>query len=177
MRINSFLFLLLSFYLIFAPSHARGLHIWTMEELTQGADLVAIIEPMSTKDIGETSSIGDIPSRFICRELETTFNVDVVLKGRVDDKKIVLLHCGLSPRDQNPTNGPTFITFLTGPLDYEGKILKNNVQVGGFNSSQITPCWLAFLTHLPDGRYAPVAGQMDAVLSFKELHAPPWTRN
>lgn len=83
----------------------------------------------------------------------TEFQVGVVLKGDQNLKSYVLHHYRLANPSGVGLNGPVLVSFDSKPRGH----------------------YLLFLTHEADGRYAPVAGQVDSAKSIFKLESgyPP----
>jgi hypothetical protein len=73
-------------------------------------------------------------------------------------------------------NGPSFVYFPVGPLDYQKKFVKDGKDYVNITVHQGEPLLLAYLKRRADGRYEPVSGQEDADDSFYEVHSPCFPR-
>jgi hypothetical protein len=131
--------------LIFATTgiaKARAVKMWTPEELFNQSDLVVIATPTSVADTGEH---GPFPgSQFRDQPVigvVTTFAVRKVLKGDKGIAVVILHH--YRPGPMEVPNAPGFISF----------------------NPKSKQSYRLFLVRERDGRYAPVAGQVDPDLS------------
>jgi hypothetical protein len=120
-------------------AEARGVRLWSYQELLDKSDLVVIATVTNTGDTKERIDLPGFDGQHVVG-VETKFNVSAVLKGNKEVKDIVLHHY----RDDGVIvpNGPTFVAF---------------------DSAQKRPL-LLFLVREADGRYAPVVGQTDPAL-------------
>jgi hypothetical protein len=141
-----------------ATAVARPVPKWPYEKLMVQADLVVIGVPVKTVETDDKYPQDQWPREFVGQN--TTFDVKHVIKGKVDDKQIKLLHFkfgklkkGLDPDDvgnQVIKNGPDFVTFrLKDPLEH-----------------------LLFVKATKDGRFEPVSGQIDPTKSIRVLVEP-----
>ncbi len=158
--------------LLMIPSHARLKAIGSYSELLSKADLVAIIEPIkneSVKDPYAGHLYGFAQKDFVATN--TTFRVHAYLKGGdAATKELTVLHFSYS-KDVGPrVNGACFINFVTGPLQYEKRSLKDDKPVGGVTVYKQQPVWLAFLKKRSDGRFDPISDPYDSADSFREIH-------
>ena len=154
------------------PSYARLKANVSYVELLAKADLVVLIEPIkndSAKDSYAGFLYGFAQKDFVATN--TTFRVHAYLKGGdAAAKEITILHFSYS-KDVGPrSNGASFITFVTGPLQYEKRSLKDDKPVGGVTVYMEQPVWLAFLRKRSDGRFDPISDPYDSADSFREIH-------
>jgi hypothetical protein len=151
---------------------ARATRIWSYEDLAKAADLVVVMEPLFTEEVEDSYPgplLGYKGADF--QGLNTTFQVQAVLKGDVSLKRLlVVLHFAYSKNVRFLINGARFAAFLPGPLSFRKQVLQDGKEVGGVSVFKETPAWLAFLRKRDDGRYEAVTGSCDAVDSFRELH-------
>ncbi len=129
-------------------AQARITRSWSDAELLKASDLVVVGQPIGTKDLDETNSLGwaqlaSFQPRF--RGVETTFKVSNVLKGMPDNDRVVLHHYRQEADWGSPPNGPDFLRFA--PND----------------TNKLT----LYLIKDGAGRYTPVTGQNDPSSSFK----------
>ena len=122
---------------------ARATRYWSYGELHAASDAVVIAKPLSNTD---TKDIFDVaPSSYI--GVNTELQVVEIYKGNIGPKKFTVLHF----RDKPSVN-------LFGlPTVYDG-MLVIKFRLDG-------PGYLLFLKKRTDGRYEPVTGQEDAILS------------
>ena len=147
---------------LFASAHARIIEDWPYERLLTTADTVVIATVIGTKEWTEPMELPLFAD--VLEGTLTSFKVEVVLKGKAAGDKIELVHCRLK-EDQLVENGPLLAEF-----HQKGRTLHIEM-VDGVQEKRIeqeaTPQYLLFLKARPDGRFEPVAGQVDSVLSVR----------
>jgi hypothetical protein len=115
---------------------------WTLPEMFAKSDLVVIAMPIARFETKEHTALEDLAPPVRVVELNTEFNVRLVLKGESATKKFTLHHYKLA-QQQTFINGPKFVSFDSKPWPKP---------------------FLLFLVRESDGRYAPVTGQTDPAL-------------
>lgn len=123
---------------------ARAVRTWSDQELFDKSDLVVIATPTATSDTkehGAHTSRDDQPVIGV----DTKFAVTSVLKGEKDTKTVILHHYRADTMEV--PNAPTFVSFA----------LKKK------------RTFRLFLVRQADGRYAPVAGQLDPDMSIRPV--------
>jgi hypothetical protein len=131
------------------PCHARLHRAWTHRDLTNEADLIVIATATGTADTDDKLGAAGWQTQMV--GVNTTFDVGATLKGKIDGKLVV--HHFRYPDPTPPLrNGPSFVTFQTG---------------------ERPPAYLLFLKKRDDGRYEPLAGQMDPTDSCFVLARAP----
>ena len=128
-----------------AVVYARLLDPWPYQDLFTKSDLVVIAKPaVATRDITERRTLQGYAFAGVITEFDTL----LVLKGSAS-KRFVLHHY----REAEPSvNGPTMMTFDPHKDDKP---------------------YLLFLVHEPDGKFVPVAGQIDLDFSVQQLSGSP----
>src|SRR5581483_2310317 len=131
-------------------SHARIIQPLSNAELMAASDLVVVGQPIETKDLDETNSLGFsstplFQSRF--RGVETTFKVSEVLKGSPPSDQVVLHHYRYETGWGSPPNGPILMEFMPGDTNE----------------------YLLYLKDDGTNRYAPTSGQIDPRFPIKPL--------
>src|SRR5262249_7767695 len=109
------------------------------------------------------------PVKFVGQN--SIFEVKHVLKGKLDDKKITVLHFrfgepkkGIKPeKAEIIINGPLFVAFHTKAL---------TAKVDGTKVNILRPEYMLLLKRLKDGRYEAVSGKIDPQQSVRELFEP-----
>jgi len=145
------------------PVQARPIESWPYERLFKEADLVVIARAEDTNDTKDRFSAEGWKAEFIGQD--TRFVAQSVLKGKLgDEKKFTVLHYRL-PEGFAIGNGPLLVKFRHDSLMLSGK-----VNGTAFQADLAAPEYLLFLRLRKDGRYEPVSGQFDPVLSVRELH-------
>jgi hypothetical protein len=123
---------------------ARTVRLWPEQELFDKSDLVVIGTPIAVTD---TNEHGPLPVPGFHDQpvigVETTFAVIAVLKGAIAGKRVILHH--YRPDQMVVTNGPDFVSF----------------------DPKLKQRFRLFLVRETDGRYAPVAGQLDFPMSVR----------
>lgn len=135
-----------------AAADARPVGHWPYENLVREADLVVLAAAESSADSDDPPAKEGWEAN--CVGVNTTFRVLAPLKGDIQGK-LTLFHYRLKPGVPVP-NGPILASF---------RIAKADARDGG-------PCYLLFLKKRADGRYEPVAGQIDSVLSVRAVPGP-----
>ena len=139
--------------LLHGTSFGRITRAWSFQDLADEADVIVIAHVVETKVTDERTSLSEnISPPVPVRGVETKFRVLLALKGTLRSKKILLHHYRWEPPEGSKIlfNGPSFVSF------------KNQDKRAGVS--------LMFLKQLPDGRCAPVSGQVDP--SFSVFHLP-----
>jgi hypothetical protein len=107
--------------------------------------------------------------------IDTRFRIEAILKpdGKAT-KELTVLHFSGEHAETTfaVVNGPSFIYFTVGPLQYEKRVLKDKKVISEITVLQGEPLWLAFLKRRADGRYEPLSGRDDPDESFFEVHRP-----
>lgn len=142
------------------PAHARLLADWPYERLLKDADVVVIAEAMAAEDTGETTQ--DNPWKVDFVGVSTKFAVKTVLKGKVEGDTLTVLHYRIKP-DVLVRNGPLLVSFRLKGIEVRTKTSKMNLG---------KPHYLLFLKKRKDGRFEPLSGQIDPVLSVREMYEP-----
>jgi hypothetical protein len=124
-----------------APCHARASRIWSHEELAKDADVIVIVSATGTQDTADKLAGAGLQGQLV--GVNTEFTVQAALKGKVDGK-LTVLHFRYPDPTPPIINGPNLVAFRSGTG---------------------APSYLLFLRKREDGRYEPLAGQMDPVNS------------
>lgn len=151
-------------FVLLNTAQARLIEEWSYDRLLKASDVVVIATAIDTGEWSEPISLPLFADAVEGRL--TKFKVEAVLKGKLDDDKIELIHCRL--KDGRPVlNGPLLAEFRT-----TGRKLLIEA-VDDVKAKRIeqepTPQYLLFLKAQPDGRYEPVAGQVDSILSVRQV--------
>jgi hypothetical protein len=150
----------LAFVLFVASAtFARPIADWPYEKLFKEADLVVIATAKGTRATEDTL---DGPYKEHLLGQVTTLTVRSVLKGDAKPGTVEVLHF-VEKGEMRLPNGPMLVVFRTTPAHVEAKTYQTHVG---------TPDYLIFLKAEKDGRYSPVAGQVDSELSVKEIYRP-----
>ena len=139
-------------------AEARALESWPYERLLKEADLVVIAEAVSMADAGETTKDNIWNVEFI--GVVTKFKVRTVLKGKYEDDRLDVLHFRL-PKDVLINNGPCLVSFRLEGIKFR---TPKTVKMGAAK-----PEYLLFLKKGKCGRYEPLSGRIDPILSVREL--------
>jgi hypothetical protein len=145
--------------IVVSTTFARPIAHWPYEKLFKEADLVVIATAKSTK---ATEDKLDGPYREHLLGQVTTLTVRSVLKGEAEGEAVEVLHF-VEKGEMRLPNGPILVVFRTTPAHVEARTFQTHVG---------TPDYLVFLKAGKDGRYEPVAGQVDSELSVKEIYRP-----
>jgi hypothetical protein len=122
--------------------------------------VIAIVEAMRDEPATDSFKPDDV-SRFV--GINTRFRVHAVLKGKLEDKQVTVLHF----KDKEVVgNGPMCADFSYSAT-YTEQHFGDGKNVGSrSNSDPIRPIWLAFLKERRDSQFEPVTGHYDSALSF-----------
>lgn len=145
------------------PAFAQVGYLWTPEELTAKADIVAIVEVISTRDTGRTQSHPSLRPRLPVVEMEAELRVLAWLKPLA----------GSEP-------SPNTLRLMYFRPDMEQWRRENPSPPGApppgllnaGSTLQLTPRparYLAFLSHATDGRYEPLSGHTFPTTSLLRL--------
>jgi hypothetical protein len=174
----------LLFGLFAVHSSGRLSRAWTYGDLLAESDFVGLLEPIAnqpakdvfTIEVSATGAPGEKMDKVNYQGIDTRFRIEAILKsdGKAT-KELTVLHFSGEHAERGfaVIDGPSFIHFTIGPLQYEKRVLKEKKVISEITVLQGEPLWLAFLKLRPDGRYEPVSGQEDAAESFFEVHKPP----
>lgn len=92
---------------------ARGVRIWSYQEMLDKSDLVVIATPTATIDTKELIELpGFVGQRVV--GVESRLSVSAVLKGDKTLKDFVLHHYRPSAGGRIVPNGPFFLSFVPG---------------------------------------------------------------
>jgi hypothetical protein len=141
------------------PAIAQVGYLWTPQELTAKADIVAIIEVISVQDTGRTQSHPSLRPRLPAVEIEAELRVLAWLKPSAssdsDTLSLVSFRHDMEQwRREHPS--PTGAHAL----------------VNSGSTLQLTPGrtrYLAFLSRAADGRYEPLSGHTFPTTSLLRL--------
>jgi hypothetical protein len=170
----------LLFGLFAVHSLARLTRPWSYEDLLAESDFVGLLEPIAnqpakdvfTIEVSGTDANSEKGHKVSYHAIDTRFRIQAILKsdGKATEE-LTVLH--FSEEHAEPVvNGPSFIYFTVGPLQYEKRVLKDKKVISEITVLQGEPLWLAFLKRRADGRYEPVSGREDPDESFFEVHRP-----
>lgn len=147
---------LLGLFLMVPVLWARYLpSYYFLEEQAKVADLIAILEPISTT---KTKDANPHPKAGAFVGQNTVFRVVAVLKGRApSSEQLTVLHFRHAKKGEAPAGAPRI--FVNGPGFAEFPV-----------TNKMGPTqYLGFLKKRPDGRYEAMVGQFDSAYSFRLL--------
>jgi hypothetical protein len=149
--------------LLLATTQAHGNFIVTVpyDKLASEADLVVLIEPLSSK-AGDDPWPGRYPDDF--QAYNTLFKVHATLKGG-EVQYLTVTHYLVKELRGDPAY---LIKFVGEDTLKRGDDPSQWGVEPGYSYSGQYPVWLAFLKKLPDGRYVPLPNYSQAV-SFRRL--------
>ena len=135
-------------------AEARVSEAWSYQDLYDRADLVVLGVVTSTTDTTEATILPNMRPDVHVFGVSTEFRIGGILKGDAHLKSCVLHHYRLANPDSVLQDGPVLVSFDVTPQRH----------------------YLLFLTREADGRYKPVAGQMDSAKSIFKLDSafPPY---
>ncbi len=148
---------------------ARLTESWPYEKLFEKADFVVVATAVASENCSDEFTEHPWPLEFV--GVNTTMQVKHVLKGKIDEKKITVLHFkfggpkkGIKPEDADIIfDGPRFIGFRTKGV---------TIKVEGTDVHMPRPEYMLFLKRLKDGRYEAVSGKIDPQPSVREIFEP-----
>jgi hypothetical protein len=144
-----------------SPSFARRIERWSYDELFKESDLIVVATPLSSHSSKETTSDNIWNEKML--GVNTTFRVSSVNKGSISEHQLTVLHYKLA-NAVKIDDGPLLVSFRLKSLELK--------TVEGKKISFGKPEYLLFLKKRPDDRYEPVSGQIDPLLSVRELIHP-----
>jgi hypothetical protein len=136
---------------------AYNIDSFTYEEMVAKSDLVVIARPSESRDTGEREIDRNVKPAVAVVGVVTECNVLYVLKG--PKLKQFKLHHFREVNPRPPKGAQGIEKIVMGP------------QIGiAFDQSKVSHCYLMFLLHEADGRYAPFDGHTDVEgLSIQEV--------
>jgi len=143
-------------------AQARLIEDWPYQKLMERSDLVVIAKVESVADFDGKVEIPQF-AEFLTPQV-TTFKVEGVLRGEQKGETLELVHCRFR-NNQIPPNGPLLARF-----ESEGRKIRieSGENKGGL-VQEGPPVYLLFLKRRDDGRFEPVAGQVDSELSVRKV--------
>lgn len=147
-----------------APSApGRAIEDWSYDRLFAEADLVVIASAQGTVDSDDKPADNLFAAGLVGQR--TTFAVDATIKGTSTQDPITVRHFK-TKEGRFPNNGPLLVTFRTKGLSIAGGHARRyQVELGA-------PQYLLFLKRTDGGHYRPLSGQIDPILSVKEIYPP-----
>jgi cytohesin len=124
----------------------------TFRELDKSADIIVVGRPVSTKETSEQSDLPHVTPAIHAVGLSSEFEVNFVLKGDSDLKKLVVHHYRLADPNQMMMDAPMLVSF----------------------DPKESTRYLLFLQRESDGRYAPFNQTDPAFSSIRKLDGPKW---
>ncbi len=146
-----------------ASVDARLIENWPYERLMEESDLVVVATAESFSEFDGTTEIPIFEGTIVPQI--GTFHVGGVLKGGHEGETLDLVHCRLADDQFFPRNGPLLAKFET-----TGRLIR--IETEGETGTLVQegqPSYLLFLKRREDGRYEPVAGQVDSELSVRRV--------
>ena len=128
---------------------ARPIGAIPYDKMLRDADLVVVATAVKSDD---TKDMPATDWKLPWIGIDTTLTIQAVFKGERPEK-LVVLHYRVKDGVGVP-NGPLLVTFRPPASPLTG------------------PDYLLFLKRRPDGRYEPLSGPIDPVLSVKEMVWP-----
>jgi hypothetical protein len=158
-------------FLFYSSASSRITEYWPYERLFKEADLVVIATAQKTTRAKERFEDDLWPLELV--GLNTRFQVEHCVKGKLKKDKIVVLHFrfgGLSKKEKKEKTPREFI--IDGPSFLNFRLKEIIVKLKDRNLTMPRPEYLLFLKRRKDGRYEPVSGRIDPVYSVREIFAP-----
>ncbi|MFO0864522.1 MAG: hypothetical protein U0744_07710 [Gemmataceae bacterium] len=154
---------ILLFLAIGGQVYGRFITPWPYRQLTESSTVVVIGTRTKQFEVPVSFTDKRWPLKF--QGIVTVFEVQHVVKGEPREKQIEILHFkAVLPRDSDAIeDGPMLV-------DFSSKDTLPNGQRGG--REQERQEFLLFLKLSDGGRYEPVSGRIDPVLSVRRLRSP-----
>lgn len=152
-----------------ATASARLLESWPYDKLFKEADVIVIAKALTAEEAAADSFVDDRwPLRLI--GINTTFEVVHVIKGKAARNKVQVLHFKFG---ESIHKGKEVEAVFDGPslVEFRGKELTVKTEKNG-TLHLPAPQYMLFLRARKDGRYEPVSGRIDPVMSVRELFDP-----
>ena len=117
-------------------SLARLTRAWSYDDLLAESDFVGLLEPIAnqpakdvfTIEVSATGASGEKRDKVSYHGIDTRFRIQAILKsdGKAT-KELTVLHFSEEHAEEAfaVVNGPSFIYFTVGPLQYEKRMLKD----------------------------------------------------
>ena len=132
---------------------ARLQQVWSQQQMTDKADLIVIASAVDVRDTGVKTTVPNIKrgnDLIGAVEMETTFEVSAVLKGKVESARLVFCHLREEKKEVASRGEPGLVAFDPGAKKQ----------------------YLLFLKRDAEGRYSAVVGQTDPADAVRELNLP-----
>jgi hypothetical protein len=134
------------------PALARIRQLWSEQQIVNKSDLIVMAKAVEVRDTGIKTTIpgirrGNDPVGAV--EMETTFEVSAVLKGKIEGARLVFYHLR-ETKPEASRGAPELVAF-----DPDAK-----------------KTYLLFLKREADGRYSAVVGQTDPADAVREVGRP-----
>jgi hypothetical protein len=142
--------------LLCGNANAREIEDWPYDKLFKHSELVVIVNALEVRE-AKKEDRAKPPAKYLTGVV-TTFDVLHVVKGKQEKKKLEIIHFRLD-YGASINNGPKLVTFHTGALTVNGVTNKDYA-------------YMLFLRKGKDGRLTFVSGQIDTVLSVKQILRP-----
>lgn len=168
-----------------SSSYARLTRYWSYSDLLKESDLVVVANAIETKTVANTDkppAAGALPSGRsldpLFQQVETTFHVRAVVKGRFTRERLTMVHFRWKtadelPKDRKVSHDPLDILIIDGPglveFSNDGWSFLHDKTAEKVKAG--ADC-LLFLKLRKDGKYEPVSGQVDPVDSVRWLTKP-----
>jgi len=146
-----------------ASASARGIETWSYDRLFKEADLIVIASAQATVETDDHAK-DDRWKQSLVGE-KTTFMVQSVLKGHAKGGSVAVIHFKFRDGVLSQ-NGPLLVHFRTN-----GIVIHGNGSIK-FEAMLGPPQYLLFLKAADNGCFEPVSGQIDPILSVKEIYSP-----
>jgi hypothetical protein len=159
MRSTSFIvccFAIMLAAVLAAPALARQVEPWPYDKLFIKADYVVIVKAQSTEDAGK--AVTDKPPFEDCIGVITTFKIQHVIKGDIKGDKCSVFH--YRQDETRGANGPQLVQFHSKEV---------RIEYGGWSTTLSSPEYMLFLKKRDDGRFECVSGQIDPILSVRQI--------
>ena len=152
--------------LIATSVHARHVELWSYEKLSKRADVVVVATAISTDAWDEASEEEPQMGGVVFAGQLTKFEVKGVLKGKVTDQRLDLVHYRATHVGTRLTSGVKVIHAHAYTAEFH---TVQKPSKPGRTRDDGPPHYLLFLTAREDGKFEPVSGQVDSACSVMIL--------
>jgi hypothetical protein len=148
-----------------STAQARILEDWPYDKLYGKADLIVIAVAKTTKPVADRFRDPRWPLDLVGQQ--TAFEIKQVLRGKITGKSLDVLHFAFGPQSKKQKEEQ--LQIIDGPLLIRFRTKSVTLNIGGREHYLERPDYMLFLKRRADGRFEPVSGRIDPVLSIREV--------